>query len=282
MGRFVASIANLLRFRQGYSGAVPYPLSSPLAARLDVLDEVGSTNTELAARASSPGYPDFSVLVTESQTSGRGRLGRVWVAPPGTTIASSVLLRPTFPIDDYGWIPLLAGLAMSRAVAGLVPAHTVGLKWPNDVQIDGLKVSGLLAELLPSRDGLVMGAGVNLTMTREQLPTPTSTSLSLNDPVVPAERLADATLSRYLEGFRSLLDRLSTAGGDAVAAGIAAEVEAACTTLGQQVRVELPGGADLVGAAVDLDSSGRLLVRASADARLVAVAAGDVTHLRYE
>ncbi len=282
MTRFATSGANLLRFRQGYSGAVPFPLSSAFAARLDVLDEVGSTNTELAERAASADYPHFSVLVTESQTSGRGRLGRVWVAPPGTTLAISVLLRPRLALDDYGWIPLIAGLAMRRAVAELVPAHDVGLKWPNDVQIDGLKVSGLLAELLPSGDGLVMGAGVNLTMTREQLPTAASTSLSLNDPLVSGPELADAALSRYLETLAALLHRLTVEGGDAVGAGIAAEVEAACTTLGHEVRVELPGGDDLVGTAVDLDSSGRLCVRRAADARLVAVAAGDVTHLRYE
>jgi BirA family biotin operon repressor/biotin-[acetyl-CoA-carboxylase] ligase len=265
---------------RGYSGAVHLPLSAAIAARLDVLDEVGSTNTELAARAA--GYPDFSVLVTGSQTSGRGRLGRTWVAPPGTTLAISVLLRTGLPTAALGWVPLVAGLAMSRAVASLVPAHRVGLKWPNDVQVDGLKVSGLLAELLPEGGGLIMGAGLNLTMTREQLPTPASTSLSLNDTVVADADLADAALSRYLEHLRSLLLRLSTAGGDAVAAGIAAEVETACSTLGQEVRVELPGGDDLVGTAVDLDSTGRLRVRARSDARLVAVAAGDVTHLRYE
>ncbi|MCU1422434.1 MAG: biotin--[acetyl-CoA-carboxylase] ligase [Microbacteriaceae bacterium] len=256
------------------------PLSAAIAARLDVLDEVGSTNTELAARAA--GSPDFSVLVTGSQTSGRGRLGRTWVAPPGTTLAISVLLRPGLPADALGWIPLAAGLAMSRAVAALVPLHRVGLKWPNDVQVDGLKVSGLLAELLPDGSGVIMGAGLNLTMTREQLPTAASTSLSLNGTTVPDADLADAALSSYLENLRSLLARLSTARGDAVGAGIAAEVEAACTTLGQEVRVELPGGDDLVGTAVDLDSTGRLRVRRGSDARLVAVAAGDVTHLRYE
>jgi BirA family transcriptional regulator, biotin operon repressor / biotin---[acetyl-CoA-carboxylase] ligase len=277
---------NLLRFRRGYSGAVLLPLSAAIAARLDVLDEVGSTNTELATRAAD--RPDFSVLVTGSQTSGRGRLGRTWVAPPGTTIAISVLLRPVLAsgaplgIDEFGWIPLIAGLAMSRAVASLVPAHRVGLKWPNDVQVDGLKVSGLLAELLPAGSGVIVGAGLNLTMAREQLPTPASTSLSLNDTTVPDADLADAALSRYLEGLRSLLDRLSTAEGDAVDAGIAAEVAAACTTLGREVRVELPGGGDLLGTAVDLDSTGRLRVRRGSDARLVAVAAGDVTHLRYE
>src|SRR5690554_2986061 len=123
------------------------PLSEAAAARLEILDRCGSTNTELVTRAagSPEAWPDFSVLVTGEQTAGRGRLGRSWVAPPGQAIAISVLLRPAVLDPDLlGWIPLVAGLAMARAVDAVLNGHEVGLKWPNDVQIDGMKVSGLL------------------------------------------------------------------------------------------------------------------------------------------
>ena len=267
------------------------PLSGAVAARLEILDECGSTNTELVGRASgadAENWPDFSVIVTGSQTVGRGRLGRVWVSPPGQTLAISVLLRPRLPagepleIDHYGWLPLIAGIAMTKAIAPLVPSHSVRLKWPNDVQIDGHKVSGLLAELLPGGRAVVLGAGLNLTIPAAELPTPTSTSLALNNPIGPDAGLAD----RALAGFLTELGRLSADflrfGAEPEASGIGEQLRDLCSTLGSQVRVLLPGGDELLGTAIGIDASGRLSVKKSSDGRVVAVAAGDVTHLRYE
>lgn len=258
------------------------PRSVALAPGLVDLESCGSTNTELMARAAASELPDFSVLVTGNQTDGRGRLGRTWVAPPGQALAISVLLRPGFGVEHYGWLPLVAGLAMTTSVAAIVPSHDVALKWPNDVQVDGLKISGLLAELLPDASGVVIGAGVNLSIATADLPTTVSTSLSLNSPIAAEPELADLVLSGYLAALRSLLARLVDAGGDAAAAGIRSEVTAACSTLGRAVKVQLPGAPDLFGRAVRIDESGRLVVEASDDGRMVAVAAGDVTHVRYE
>jgi len=135
------------------------------------------------------------------------------------------------------------------------------------VQVDGLKVAGLLGELVPG-SGVVMGVGLNLTMEADELPTPVSTSLTLlgADPV----ELEDRALAAYLGELRGLYETL-LGGGD-----IRAQVERECSTIGRRVRVELPGGDNLYGTATGLDEGGRLLV----DGR--AVAAGDVTHLRYE
>ena len=241
-----------------------------MAEHLDVLDEAGSTNAVLVGRASAGSEVDFSVVVTTNQTAGRGRLGRTWVAPPETTIAVSVLLAPAgVEPARLGWVPLLAGLAMTRAVASLVDGP-VALKWPNDVHVNGLKVSGLLAELVPGV-GVVVGAGLNLTMTAEQLPTPTSTSLTLVG--ASAEDLVDRALSAYLVALRDLYIDFVAGGLDA--SDLRTAVKAACATLGRQVRVELPGTDDLIGLAEDIDESGRLVVDGHP------VAAGDVTHLRY-
>jgi BirA family biotin operon repressor/biotin-[acetyl-CoA-carboxylase] ligase len=257
------------------------PLSRAVAPHLDLVPRIGSTNVELVARASAAGLPDFSVLATTDQTAGKGRLGRVWVAPPGRTIAVSVLLKPgPAPQDALGWLPLMAGLAMTRAVDALVDGRSVSLKWPNDVQIDGHKVAGLLAELVPAQGAVVIGAGLNLTMTRDELPTPVSTSLTLNG--VPEQDIVDAALSTFLTHLKSLYASFTAAGFDATASGLASAVTRACGTIGRSVRVELPGGTDLYGAAEGIDAQGRLLVRALADGRLQPVAAGDVTHLRYE
>lgn len=264
------------------------PRSAALARDLVVLAEAGSTNDELVAAASAGPLADFSVVVTGSQTAGRGRLGRTWVAPAGASLAVSVLLRPVLPtgrpleLEHFGWLPLIAGVAMTRAVQSLVPAERVGLKWPNDVQIDGLKVSGLLAELLPTGDAVVMGAGLNLSLTREQLPTPVSTSLALSGAVQTGDELADAALAAYLTALRGLYGDFVRLGGDPVASGVAEQLNEVCTTIGRQVKVQLPGGDDLIGSAVGIDGSGRLRVRRSSDGLVTAVAAGDVTHLRYE
>ncbi|HEU4807345.1 MAG TPA: biotin--[acetyl-CoA-carboxylase] ligase [Homoserinimonas sp.] len=256
------------------------PLASAFATRLEFLDECGSTNTELMARAADA-WPDFSVVATANQTAGRGRLNRVWVAPPGQTLAVSVLLRPTFSLESFGWLPLIAGLAMARAVGQQLPSSgSVAIKWPNDVQVDGLKVSGLLAELLPTADGVVIGAGLNLTIPADGLPTPNATSLVLNgaDP----DDLLDRALAAYLRELKQLYVRFAEHDGDAEASGIRLLVQQQCSTVGQQVRIELPGGTTRFGDATGIDGLGRLLYTDRADGTVQAVAAGDVTHLRYE
>ena len=261
------------------------PLSFALASRLVLLPAVGSTNDELVAKASAE--PEFSVIATTNQTAGRGRLGRVWLSPAGKTLAVSVLLRPRLPdgqpvpTERFGWLPLLAGTAMARAVDSILTGHRVSLKWPNDVQVDGLKVSGLLAEFVPP-DAVVVGAGLNLEMTADELPTPTSTSLRLNGASAAGDALVDLALSAYLCNLRSLYEAFLAGGADATASGLLGEVTRACSTIGQDVRVQLPGGDDLLGTAEGLDGSGRLIVRRRSDRQLQSVAAGDVTHLRYE
>lgn len=251
-----------------------------------MLPETGSTNDELVERAASGGEPEFAVVLTTSQTSGRGRLGRVWVAPPGKTLAVSVLLRPRLGgdvglgLEHFGWLPLLTGIAMTRAVASLVSGHRVSLKWPNDVLIDGEKVAGILAELLPSGDAVVMGVGVNLSFERSELPTPTSTSLLLAGATLSGDELVDAVVSRYLDELKTLYRAFLAGGADPDAARL--QLRELCSTLGQQVKVLLPGDEVLFGVAKDVDETGRLVIERESDGALQAVAAGDVTHLRYE
>lgn len=236
------------------------------------LERVDSTNAELARRALRSTLDDFTVLVTADQTAGRGRLGRTWSAPPGATIAVSIFLRPG---AGTSWLPLLAGLAMTRAVRGLIPdgGARTELKWPNDVLVDGDKISGLLGEI--AADGAVMGAGLNVAMTEEQLPVATATSLTLAgaDPDGLAERALEAYLGEFERAWRSFADAHFD-----VEAGLRGAVSAACGTLGRQVRVELPGGRERYGSAVAIDREGRLVVRN--DTEELVVAAGDVTHVR--
>ncbi|TXK16237.1 biotin--[acetyl-CoA-carboxylase] ligase [Homoserinibacter sp. GY 40078] len=248
------------------------------------LPSSSSTNGELVARADREGLGDLTVLLTRYQSAGRGRLGRSWNAPPGASVAVSVLLRPTLADgttttpDRLGWIPVLAGVAMTEAVRSVLPDAEVGFKWPNDVLVGGRKICGVLGEMLPSGKGVVIGAGLNTRMTTDELPVPTATSLAIEGASVD-DALEDLVIATYLEGVRARIARYLEVGADADASGLRAQARAACLTLGRQVRIELPGGEELRATAVDLDPDGRLVV-ADAEGNARSVAAGDVTHVR--
>lgn len=255
------------------------PLSAETAGRIWWLDESTSTNDELRSLAQAQDgdeLPEFSVVVTDTQTSGRGRLGRTWTTPPRTALAASVLVRPTSPASSWGWLSLIAGVAMARAVSAA--GASAELKWPNDVLIDGRKVCGILAELLPDGRGVIIGSGVNLSVSEDELPVPTATSLLIHE----ADTAIDPLLACYLRELRQLLTGFDAAHGNADTSGVRAAVRVACRTLGRTVRVVLPSGDDVVGEALDVDGSGRLVVQSATTAQRVSVAAGDVTHLRYK
>jgi BirA family biotin operon repressor/biotin-[acetyl-CoA-carboxylase] ligase len=266
---------------------VDLPRTREIAPRLRILDRIGSTNDALAELSASGGEPHLSTVVTLDQTGGRGRLGRTWVAPAGKALAASVLLRPVsdgggaLAADSLGWLPLIAGAAMSTSIDALLGGGRTGLKWPNDVQVDGLKVCGVLAELTPS-GAVIMGTGVNLALGAAELPVPTATSLTLAGLDQPVDELADRVLSGYLRRLEELLRRFVATGGDAVASGIHRTVSEWCRTLGKPVRVSLPDGTELYGTATGIDPDGCILVRTQRDDTVRSVAAGDITHLRYE
>ncbi|GAB2982731.1 biotin--[acetyl-CoA-carboxylase] ligase [Frigoribacterium salinisoli] len=257
--------------------------SRAVLPRLAVLGSTGSTNADLLAVAADE--PHLSVLATLDQTAGRGRLGRRWVAPPGRTLAASVLLdvRPTgarpLPAHALGWVPLLAGVALAEAVAPLVPGADVGLKWPNDVLLEGDKACGLLAEVAAG-GAVVVGAGVDLVLTRDELPTPTSTSLALHGATGTAEELADRVLAAWVPRLDALLTGLSSADGDARAAGVHALATHRCASIGRAVEVHLPDGRRVLGTASALADDGRLVV-AVPDGPDLVVGSGDVVHLRH-
>ncbi|MFT4230731.1 MAG: biotin--[acetyl-CoA-carboxylase] ligase, partial [Microbacterium sp.] len=234
-----------------------YPRAAATSPLLQVRERTGSTNADLvAAVARDPGaWPHLSVLLTTDQTAGRGRLDRSWTAPRGSALAASVLVRvPAIPPAARGWIPLVAGLAMARAIAAQLTGHghTVRAKWPNDVLVEpaavpgravgggppgGGKICGILAEAVPGdTDAVVIGAGVNTRMAAVDLPVPTAISFA----ALGAQCDDDALLADYLTTLDEQLSALAAAGGDAAAAGVAAAVEAVCATLGQQVAVALP------------------------------------------
>ncbi|GEP47934.1 biotin--[acetyl-CoA-carboxylase] ligase [Microbacterium saccharophilum] len=251
-----------------------YPLAAAVSPRVHVVETVDSTNAKLLADAAADpdGHPHLSLVVTRDQRAGRGRLDRTWTTPPGTALAVSVLLRVgAVPAAMRGWIPLVAGAAMTKAVAAQLNGHDVALKWPNDVLVDGRKICGILAEVLPSDPfAVVVGAGVNTAMPDADLPITTATSFL----ALGREADEDRLLADYLTGLRDRIAALAVTGAGAVHD----DIQALCATVGADVRVSLPDGTTLTGTATGLDAEGRLLVRTEAGE--TAVAAGDVVHVR--
>ncbi|MEV7693178.1 biotin--[acetyl-CoA-carboxylase] ligase [Microbacterium sp. NPDC089189] len=256
-----------------------FPLAAAVSPRLQIVETTDSTNADVvsAVAADDAEWPHLSALLTTDQRHGRGRLDRHWIAPAGTALAVSVVVRvPGLPIEARGWIPLIAGAAMTSAVAAqLGEAHEVRLKWPNDVLVDGAKICGILAEAVPNHpDAVVVGAGVNTRMARTDLPVATAISFG----AIGRECDDDRLLADFLTALRDHLDALVGARGDAEASGVHAAVEKACATIGADVTVSLPDDTVLEGRAERIDAGGRLVVsRGGAE---LPVAAGDVTHVR--
>jgi BirA family transcriptional regulator, biotin operon repressor / biotin---[acetyl-CoA-carboxylase] ligase len=247
---------------------------------LEVLATVPSTNTALVAAARN-GAPDRTVLIAEHQSAGRGRAARRWVAPARSGLALSVLLRPTeVPQARWSWLPLLAGVALSRTVStvGGLPAV---LKWPNDLLLGShrRKAAGILAEVVPassnSAPAVVVGIGLNVTLRLDELPVPEVTSLAL-ERATCTDR--DSLVRALLRALDTELRQWCAQQGDPVASGVRAAYQQRCVTLGEQVRVELPGQSVLVGTAVEIDTEGRLVVLSDGQRRALSV--GDVTHVR--
>lgn len=244
--------------------------AAALVSSLNYLEQTGSTNADLAGL----GGADLTVLVAGSQTAGRGRSGRDWSSPVGQSLAVSILLKPGFANpDSNSWLPLLAGVAMARAVRGF--GVSADVKWPNDVLVGGKKISGVLSELVDSQS-VVVGAGLNLTQAQDDLPIPNATSMRLEGVEV---ELAQA-LERYLAEFVPLYKEFVSGGGDAEL-HLRDAVKELCSTLGQEVRAIMPGDQEVVGTAIDIDSSGRLLLAVPGENTLYAVGAGDIVHLRH-
>ena len=286
-------------------------VNTGVVSRLLRVEEIDSTNAELLRAAKTPdfttGWPHMAVLTAEEQTAGRGRLGRGWASPKSSALSTSILLRPSLPRTQWHWLTMTAGLALVRTLRGYgVPA---ALKWPNDVHVDGRKIAGLLAAV-PSEDpsAVIIGCGINVLLTTDQLPTPTSTSV-----VVEAQRaghevpkpgsdqaagLRTDLLADWLEVFAQLMHQLQEEGD---VESLRADIIAALSTPGEDVRVELPGGTAVRGRALRVDEHGALEVEVTSRRRTVldpesgggdqslweagaavreSFTAGDVVHLR--
>lgn len=222
--------------------------------------ETGSTNVDMLELARG-GAAEGLWLRAERQTSGRGRQGRVWVSPPGNLYASTVVrLRPSDP--QAATLALVAAVALEETVRTHTDMPIAMLKWPNDLLIDGAKVSGILLERVA--DAVVIGIGVNLAHHPEELDRRT-TSLTAQgvtvDPAVFLDTLADA-FARWLASWR----------GQGLAPVRSRWIERAHPA-GTPLSAHLPDGTMLDGLFDGLDATGALLLRLADGGRRVIHAA---------
>lgn len=248
-------------------------VSAAPVSELRVLAETGSTNAELMEWAAA-GAPDYAVVTASHQTAGQGRLGRSFEGAPGSVLPVSMVFS-TEGVSPEQWslISLLAGLAVAdtlRETCGLAPE----LKWPNDVLVDGRKICGILTQAANTKQGtaLVVGIGINVAMTEAELPVPHATSVLLAGGTTLDRNDIAVALIRALRNRQNLWR-------DGNVSELLAEYREKCTTLGAEVRAELPGDKVIVGKAEDINDGGSLIVRDAAGGKHV-VTAGDVQHLR--
>ena len=240
--------------------------SSALVPKLIYFDEIDSTNAELARMDRAP-LPEFTALVSASQTAGRGRMDRDWVSEPGASLAVSVLLRPNAKPGEMSWITILAALSVRAAVSSL-GCSGASIKWPNDVLVDGKKISGILARL--EGQDLILGVGINLK------PPANAPEHATSLAELGVEANLDEVLAEFLTQLRGRYLRFLADTSWAI--GLTGdEFRQFSSTLGQRVRAIYPDGRELVGIAKDIDGLGNLVID---DGELHSVSAADIVHLR--
>lgn len=242
-----------------------------LGNKLFYFPELDSTNNE-AKKAANDGCPEGTLVITETQMSGRGRLSRGWFSPRNKGIWFSVVLRPPFPPQEAPKCTLMAAVALNQSIRKFT-GLSCGIKWPNDILINGRKLVGILTEMSAEMDAInhvVIGMGINVNVTREELPAElseiaTSLQIELGQPV---SRIA--LFMSILEHLEQLYMTVKQKGF----APILATWKEEAITLGKEVSVMGPDRT-FQGIAEDIDAEGALLVRTAEG--LERVLAGDVS-----
>ncbi len=229
-----------------------------------MVEVTGSTQDDLYQLASIGKALPKTILASEYQSSGRGRLDRTFEAAPHSALTFSIYIEPKVDKEEWSFLTLLAGLSVHEALHTLDPQVSVGIKWPNDLLIGDKKFVGMIAQATDK--GVVLGIGINVGMTKEELPVENATSLAIEDFEVLDRNLILASIINHFEINLEMWENDQS---------FLAQYRSASVTLGKEVEVTLPGGEKLSNRAVDISNAGALILE---DGREVTV--GDVVHLR--
>lgn len=256
-----------------------------LMSRLEAVKIVGrdirvfqetSSTSDVVEKFARDGVKEGVVVFAESQTKGRGRLGRRWLAAPGTSLLFSILLRPDIHPNSSTQIMVASAVALTRAIrqqTGCAPE----IKWPNDLLCGGRKIAGILTELNAELDHvkyMIVGIGVDVNQEKHEFPEEIrQTASSLR--VETGRRIHRAELASSIIAELDK-DYARIASGQFPA--IADEWERQCATLGRRVAIRI-GDRQVEGTAESLDADGALLIR-SQHGRLERIIGGDVTLIK--
>ncbi len=251
------------------------PSDRVLGRDIRVFKETTSTN-DVVEKLARDGVPEGAVVFAESQTRGRGRMSRKWESSHGKGLYFSVLLRPKLPPQAATRITIVAATALARAVRACTPLEPE-IKWPNDLQLGGRKIAGVLTELNAELDSvryLILGVGLNVNQSRIDFPEELR-SIATSLHAECGHRIDRALLAaRILQELELDYHKVASGRFDEVAS----EWERQCNTLGRNVTIQM-GGRQISGRAESLDGEGALLLRTH-HGTLERVMGGDVTILK--
>jgi BirA family biotin operon repressor/biotin-[acetyl-CoA-carboxylase] ligase len=232
--------------------------------RVSVVEVTGSTQDDLFQLASNNTALPKTILASEYQSSGRGRLDRTFTAAPHSALTFSFYIEPTVDKEEWSFLTLLAGVSVHEALQKLDPTINVGVKWPNDLLINGKKFAGMIAQA--ANKGIVIGIGINVGMAEDELPVENATSLAIEGFAELDRNILLATIINHIEINFQMWE---------LGNSFIAQYRDASITIGNDVEVTLPGGEVIQSTATGISDTGGLLL---ADGREVTV--GDVVHLR--
>lgn len=219
--------------------------------------EIDSTNSRARTLAAA-GYPEGTVVVAESQTTGRGRRGRTWHSPANQGIYVSIILRPVLPLKEISRVSLIAAVAVAETLEGELKLRP-SIKWPNDILVNDRKIAGILTEAVTDMDSveyIVAGIGINVNNRPQDFPDElqaTSTS-ALVECGRPGSRV------RVLQGLLASLERHYCQLLNGSFARTLENLKRRSMVIGQEVRLDTVSDF-LTGQALDIDDNGFLLVR---------------------
>lgn len=240
-----------------------------LGKKLIHLDEIDSTNQEVKRIAEN--QPNGTIVIAEKQTRGKGRLGRVWCSDEGTSLLFSILLKPEIAPNKIAGITLACGFAVCKAIRNYTNLNAL-IKWPNDIIIGNKKLCGILTEMSASAEKInyaVVGIGVNVNTTEfDDEISGKATSL----------RIEKCALIDRAKLFGVIIEALEKCFDDYFSDPdniITDDYKALCATINREVTIKR-GSLSLTGTAIDIKSSGDLVVRL-ADNSVTEVSSGEVT-----
>ena len=229
--------------------------------RVSVVELTASTQSDLVACVRAGDARAGDVIAAEYQSGGRGRLARTFDAPKSSALLFSIYIEPQRNRDDWGWIPLIAGVSVAQKLS----QYNAQVKWPNDILIKDKKVSGLIAEVVSN--GVVIGIGINAAMEPSELPVPTATSLYI-------EGAQSLTRNQLLPDLLKIFET-NFMNWDCGSDEIRATYSQMSATIGRKVRVEYPDGQIESAIAESISGRGELVLDTGAH-----VQAADIVHLR--